>query len=137
MHERAPMKSTHMCMHIHTHRERSPARTSALTHPQTDTLAHTQTHRNLPLQEQTEILYTQVRPHRHSQLWDKCYTYKTTYSIAVYLQLPIRYACQQRRVNCTRLTFKKQFTNPRGPTDVLYLFYRPANTLKNKVPFQM
>ena len=95
--------STYTCTgscHLHAHH--------LYTCPRTDMLAHMQTHTN-PHPSNKER-FTEIHPHKYSQLWDNCYTHKIVFNIDMYL--PMRHICQQRNVdNKIRLTFKEHLVH--------------------------
>lgn len=117
-----------MCMykeHTHMHRERLPAQTSTLSYPQIC----------LP-RDRKRYSHTQIHPQRYSQYL--LYTYKISFNIEVYLQLPTKHKFQQGHVNNTRLTFKNTLSSQTRLIPQIYcISFTDQETLKSKIPFPM
>lgn len=121
MHKQACTRSTHTCIrrgYLHKHQ---PFHTHRYACPGTDRKRYS---------------HTQIHPQRYSQYL--LYTYKISFNIEVYLQLPTKHKFQQRHVNNTRLTFKNTLSSQTCLIPQIYcISLTDQETLKSKIPFPM
>lgn len=89
-----------------------------------------------PETDRNRYSHTQIHLQRYSQYL--FYTYKISFNIKVYLQLPTRHKFQQRHANNTRLTFKNILSSETCLIPQIYFIsFADQETLKNKIPFPM